>query len=61
MDLKERNIFSTNTLDETRMRTEIQMSRISELESVNLTLQQKCSDMIQALDNETFSHRAQVV
>ena len=38
----------------------MQMSRISELESVNLSLQQKLSDMIQALDNETFSHRAQV-
>ena len=52
--------FSSNTLDETRVRTELQMSRISELESVNLSLQQKLSDMIQALDDETFSHRAQV-
>ena len=53
--------LSTNTLDETRSKIEALSTRISELESVNLGLQQKLSDYAQKLEDDRFTHRTQVV
>ena len=53
--------LSTNTLDETRSKIEALSTRISELESVNLGLQQKLSDYVQKLEDDRFTHRTQVI
>ena len=53
--------MSTNTLDETKSKIQALTSRISELESVNLGLQQKLSEYSQKLDDDRFTHRTQVV
>ena len=52
--------MSTNTLDETKAKIQTLSSRIAELESVNLGLQQKLSEYSQKLEDDRFSHRTQV-
>ena len=58
---RSRSSLSTNTLDETKSKIQALTSRISELESVNLGLQQKLSEYSQKLDDDRFTHRSQVV
>merc|ERR1712029_1237390 len=55
-----RSSLSTNTLDETKSKIEILTSRISELESANLSLHQKLSDYAQKLEADRFTHRNQI-
>ena len=57
---RSRSSLSTNTLDETRAKIEQLSARISELEAVNLGLQQRMSERAQRLEDERFTHRAQV-
>ena len=57
---RSRSSLSTNTLDETKSKIQALSSRISELESVNLGLQQKLSEYSQKLDDDRFTHRTQV-
>lgn len=57
---RSRSSLSTNTLDETKSKIQSLSSRISELESVNLGLQQKLSEYTQKLDDDRFTHRSQV-
>ena len=47
-------------MDETKSKIQALSSRISELESVNLGLQQKLSEYSQKLDDDRFTHRTQV-
>ena len=57
---RSRSSLSTNTLDETRAKIEQLSARISELEAVNLGLQQRMSECAQRLEDERFTHRTQV-
>ena len=57
---RSRSSLSTNTLDETKSKIQALTSRISELESVNLGLQQKLSEYSQKLDDDRFTYRTQV-
>ena len=52
--------FSSKTLEESRSRIDILVTRISDLESLNLSLNQKISDMAQKIEDDRASHRAQV-
>ena len=58
---RSRSSLSTNTLDETRAKIEQLSARISELEAVNLGLQQRMSECAQRLEDERFTHRTQVM
>jgi len=51
---------STQALGETKARIESLMQRVSELESANLTLTQKMSDMAQNMEDSNAAHRAQL-
>ena len=51
---------STQALGETKARIEALVTRVSELESANLTLNQKMSDMAQNMEDQNSAHRAQV-
>ena len=57
---RSRAALSTKTLEESRSRIEILVMRISDLQSANLSLNQKISDMAQKIDDDRSSHRAQV-
>ena len=52
--------MSSKTLDESRSRIEVLVMRISDLETSNLSLNQKISDMAQNIEDDKSSHRAQV-
>jgi len=51
---------STQALGETKARIEALVTRVSELESANLTLNQKMSDMAQNMEDQNSAHRAQL-
>ena len=51
---------STQALGETKARIESLVQRVSELETANLTLNQKMSDMAQNMEDSNAAHRAQV-
>eukprot|EP00092_Neocalanus_flemingeri_P045011 GFUD01050126.1.p1 GENE.GFUD01050126.1~~GFUD01050126.1.p1 ORF type:complete len:732 (+),score=192.56 GFUD01050126.1:160-2355(+) len=51
---------STQALSETKARIEALVTRVSELESANLTLNQKMSDMAQNMEDSNSAHRAQL-
>ena len=59
-NLRSRSGFSSKTLEESRSRIDILVTRISDLESLNLSLNQKISDMAQKIEDDRASHRAQV-
>jgi len=50
---------STQALSETKARIEALVKRVSELESANLTLNQKMGDMAQNMEDQNSAHRAQ--
>ena len=52
---RSRSSLSTNTLDETKSKIDMLSSRISELESVNLSLQQKLAEYSQKLEDDRQS------
>merc|ERR1712241_1105252 len=51
---------STQALSESKARIEALMARVSELESANLTLNQKISDLAQNMEDQNSAHRAQL-
>ena len=51
---------STQSLSESKSRIESLVSRVSELESANLKLNQKISDLAQNIEDQNSGHRAQV-
>jgi hypothetical protein len=51
---------STQALSESKSRIESLVSRVSELESANLKLNQKISDLAQNIEDQNSGHRAQV-
>ena len=55
-----RATLSSKTLEESRSRIEVLVMRISDLETSNLSLNQKISDMAQNIEDDKSSHRAQV-
>ena len=51
---------SGRTLEESRARIEMLLSKIADLETNNLALNQRISDLAQKLEDEKFSHHAHV-
>ena len=51
---------STQALSESKARIEALMARVSELETANLTLNQKISDLAQNMEDQNSAHRAQL-
>jgi len=51
---------STQALGETKARIDALLTRVSELESANLTLNQKMGDMAQNMEDQNSAHRAQL-
>merc|ERR1739838_168089 len=51
---------STQALSESKARIEALMTRVSELETANLTLNQKISDLAQNMEDQNSAHRAQL-
>ena len=57
---RSRASLSNKTLEESRSRIETLVNRTSDLESANLSLNQKKSDLAQRIEDERSSHRAKV-
>merc|ERR1719397_1071336 len=51
---------STQALSESKARIEALMARVSALETANLTLNQKISDLAQNMEDQNSAHRAQL-
>ena len=57
---RSKSSLSTKTLEESRSRIDILVKRISDLESLNLSQNQKITDLAQKIEDDRSSHRAQV-